>query len=71
MSVEHSDDIDAKIEEVPADSSPDGEIFDLWKDGKHVAYVVIPAKTGKRHTVVGDLGDAHKALGVLNSGKPE
>ncbi|MES0197023.1 hypothetical protein [Mesorhizobium sp. M0011] len=71
LSGNHSDDIDREIEEHPVDSSDDGEIFDLWKDGKHVAYVVIPAKTGKRHTVVGDLGDAHKALGVLNSGKPE
>ncbi|WP_143748777.1 hypothetical protein [Mesorhizobium sophorae] len=69
MSVEHSDGIEPEIEERPVDSSEDGEIVEQWKDGEHVAYVVIPAKTGKRHTVVGDLGIAYRTLGELNSGK--
>ncbi|MES0022417.1 MULTISPECIES: hypothetical protein [unclassified Mesorhizobium] len=71
LSGNHSDDIAPEIEEGPVDSNGDGEIVEQRKGGEHVAYVVIPAKTGKRHTVVGDLGDAHKALGVLNSGKDE
>lgn len=69
MSVEHSDDIDPEIEERPVDRSGDGEIVEQWKDGEHFAYVVIPAKTGKRHTVKGKLDVAYKRLGELNSGK--
>lgn len=71
MSVEHADDIDPEIEERPVDSSDDGEIVEQWKDGGHFAYVVIPAKTKKRHTVVGDLDIAYETLGLLNSGKEE
>lgn len=69
MSGKHSDGIDPEIEERPVDSSEDGEIVEQWKDRKHFAYVVVPAKTGERHTVIGKLSDAHKALGELNSGK--
>lgn len=60
MSGINLDDLNPEIEQVRIDSSSDGKITELRRNGEHVCYVVTPKTTGKSRIVTDELDAAYR-----------